>query len=105
MTFQLKHIKGVPYFIKENRAYTFELENGQPSSKCIAIGTYDIDTDTIIYDEGWFERIRERLETFRRSVEVIERDKLRESVDKPQKQRKSVPNKPKRAAAKSAASK
>ena len=62
-------------------------------------------TLTPIYDEGWFERIRDRLETFRRSVEVIERDKLRESVDKPQKQRKSVPNKPKRAAAKSAAGK
>jgi hypothetical protein len=105
MTFQLKHIKGVPYFVKENRAYTFELENGQPSATCVAIGTYDEASDSVLYDDAWFERVRDRLETFRRRVEVIERDKLRETVDKPQKQRKSVPNKSKRVTAKSTAGK
>jgi hypothetical protein len=105
MSFQLKHIKGVPYFVKDTRVYTFELEHGQPSKQCVAIGTYDEATDTITYDDEWFERIRDRLETFRRGVEVVERDKLRESVDKPQKQRKSIAAKPKSVRAKSVAGK
>ena len=93
MTFQLKHIKGIPYFLKENRIYTFELDNGQPSQHCVAIGTYH--EDSIIYDADWTERTTSRLEAFRRGIEVIERDKLRETVDKPQKQRKAALHKPK----------
>jgi hypothetical protein len=104
MTFQLKHIKGVPYFLKDNRVYTFELEDGQPSKQCIAIGTYHIDSETITYDDGWVERIHDRLETFRRDVEINERDKLREIVHKPQKQRKSAANKSKVSRTKGAAS-
>ena len=100
--FQLKHIKGIPYFVKENRVYTFELENGQPSKHCVAIGTYH--EDTVTYDDGWRDRLTDRLETFRRSVAVIERDKLSKSVDKPQKHRKTAPNKPKTTRAKSAKS-
>jgi len=103
MTFHLKHIKGVPYFLKENRIYTFELEDGQPSKQCIAIGTYH-DNDSITYDDGWLEQISGHLEAFRRSIEIIERDKLRETVHKPQKQRKSAANKSKASRAKSAAS-
>jgi len=99
MTFQLKHIKGIPYFVKDNRVYTFELENGQPSQHCVPIGTYH--EESVIYDADWAERLTGRLEAFRRSIEVIERDKLRETVDKPQKQRKAALHKPKTTRAKS----
>jgi len=105
MTYQLKHINGVPYFLKENRIYTFELEHGQPSTHCVAIGSYEEGTNSITYDADWIERIQPHLEAFRKGVVVIERDKLRETVEKPQKQRKPAADKPKSVRAKSAASK
>ena len=92
MTYQLKHIRGVPYFLKGEIIYTFELDNGLPSEQCVAIGTYDEASDFITYYEDWFERVEPHLEVFRSRVQVIERNKLRETVDKPQKQRKAASN-------------
>ena len=92
MTYQLKHIRGVPYFLKGEIIYTFELDNGLPSEQCVAIGTYDEASDFITYYEDWFERVESHLEVFRSRVQVIERNKLRETVDKPQKQRKAASN-------------
>jgi len=92
MTYQLKHIRGVPYFLKGGIIYTFELNNGLPSEQCIAIGTYDEASDSITYYEDWFERVESHIETFRNRIQVIERSKLRETVDKPQKPRKTASN-------------
>jgi len=92
MTYQLKHIRGVPYFLKGGIIYTFELDNGLPSEQCVAIGTYDEASDSITYYEDWFERVESHIETFRNRIQVIERSKLRETVDKPQKPRKTASN-------------
>lgn len=102
MTYQLKQIQGVPYFVKDTRLYTFELENGQPSVHCVAIGTYE--NERITYDNDWIDRIQGRLQAFRDGIEVIEREKLRERVDKPQKQRNASAHKPKSTRTKSAKS-
>ena len=92
MTYQLNHIRGVPYFLKGGIIYTFELDNGLPSEQCVAIGTYDEASDSITYYEDWFERVESHIETFRNRIQVIERSKLRETVDKPQKPRKTASN-------------
>jgi hypothetical protein len=86
MAYQLKQVKGVPYYINDNRAYTFELQDGQPSPDCCPIGTYV--NDTIQFDEGWQERLQPRLDAFRSSVVVINRESMRETVAKPQKPHK-----------------
>ena len=101
MTFQLKHIKGIPYFIKNNLVHTFELENGQPSQHCIAIGSYNEVSDSITYDDGWFNRVQPHLEAFRSRVVVIDRSKLNETADKLQKPRNPPANKSKSSRAKS----
>jgi hypothetical protein len=105
MSYQLKQIGGIPYFVKDKIVHTFELEDGRPSKHCIPIGTYDEATDSIQYDDGWSERIQDRLSAYRDGVTVIERATFRESVTKYQKQSKSAGNKPKSVRAKGAKSK
>jgi hypothetical protein len=92
MTFQLKHIKGIPYYLRNSIVYTFELTNGFPSENCIPIGDYDEPSDSITYYPDWLQRVQPNLEAFRSQIKVIERDKLRENVSKPQKPRKAAPN-------------
>ena len=41
MSYQLKQIGGIPYFVKDRIVHTFEIEDGRPSKHCIPIGTYD----------------------------------------------------------------
>jgi hypothetical protein len=101
---QLKQIKGVPYFLKEGIVYTFELDHGLPSKQSVAIGTYQEASDSITFYDDWFQRVQPGLEAFRSRIEVIERDKLRESADKPQKQRKTPATQRKPAKAKGAKS-
>jgi len=84
MTYELKHINGIPYYLNGTTVYTFDA--GKPS-KCVAIGTY---TDTITYYDDWATRVKDNLDTFRASLFAQERGKLRESIIKPQKQRKTV---------------
>ena len=105
MSYQLKQIGGIPYFVKDKIVHTFEIEDGRPSKHCIPIGTYDEATDTIRYDDGWSERIQHRLAAYRDGITVIERATFRESVTKYQKQSKSAGNQPKSARAKSTKSK
>jgi len=105
MSYQLKQIGGIPYFVKDNRVYTFEIEHGRPSKHCIAIGTYHDATDTITYDDGWTDRVQHRLDAYRSGITVIERATFRENIDKYQKQSKSAGNKPKSARTKSTKSK
>jgi len=99
MTYQLVHLQGVPYFLKDSRLYTFELNDGQPSSHSVAIGTYE--NESVVFDDGWMDRVQGRLQAFRDSIEVVERDKHRERLDKPQKQRNAAAHKPKHTRAKS----
>ena len=88
MTHELKHIHGIPYYINGTTVYTFEMDAGKSSSKCIAIGTYK--DESITYYDDWRIRVQPNLDLFRSSITSKERDKLRESIIKPQKQRKTT---------------
>jgi hypothetical protein len=89
-TYELKHIRGVPYYLDGTTIRIFNLDNGKPSSNCVAIGTYDAVTNTITHFPDWRERVKSTIEFFRNSLAVQERDKLRESIIKPQKPRKAT---------------
>ena len=89
-TYELKHIHGVPYYLDGTTVRIFDLDNGKPSSNCVAIGTYVAAADTITRFPDWRERVKSALESFRNSLTVQERDKLRESIIKPQKPRKAT---------------
>ena len=89
MTYELKHIHGIPYYLEGTIVKTFELNAGKPSPNCVAIGTYA--NDTITYYDDWATRVKPNLDAFRTSLFAQERHKLRESI-KPQKQRKAPRN-------------
>lgn len=89
-TYELKHIRGIPYYLDGTTVKIFDLVAGKPSNNCTAIGTYDAATDTITYFTDWRERIKPNLDSFRGAISAQERDKLRESIIKPQKQRKTT---------------
>ena len=97
VNFEIKHINGIPYYVSESIVYTFELDAGKPSKFCTAIGTYDTTTGSITYYPDWRERVAGNLQRFRESLFTQERDKLRESIVKPTKQRKAARN-PRKAA-------
>lgn len=88
MAYELKHINGIPYYLDGTTVYTFELDAGKSSSRCIAIGSYT--NNSITYYADWRERVKSNLDTFRASLSSQERGKLRESIIKPQKHRKTV---------------
>jgi hypothetical protein len=90
MNYELKHIRGIPYYLDGTAIRTFELVAGKPGTNCITIGTYDATSDSIAYFTDWRERIKSNLDSFRASITEQERDKLRESIIKPQKQRKTT---------------
>jgi hypothetical protein len=87
MNYELKHIRGIPYYLDGTTIKTFEVDGGKAASTCIAIGTFK--DDSIIYYDDWRERVASRLELFRTSLVSQERDKLRQSITKPQKPRKT----------------
>jgi hypothetical protein len=89
-TFELKHIRGIPYYVNGTIVHTFELDAGKPSPQCVAIGTYEAESDSITYYTDWRERVKSNLNAFRESLSAQERDKLRETISKPQKLRKST---------------
>ena len=89
-TYELKHIRGIPYYLDGTTVKTFELEAGKPGANCVAIGTYDATNDSIAYYPIWRELVQERLTVFRDGLTAQERDKLRESIVKPTKQRKTT---------------
>ncbi len=89
-TYELKQIRGIPYYLNGETVYTFELDAGKPAASCVAIGTYDATANSITYFADWKERVKPNLIAFRDSLTAQERDKLRESIVKPQKQRKAA---------------
>jgi hypothetical protein len=89
-SYELKHIHGIPYYIDGTTVRIFELDAGKPSANCVAIGTYDATTDSITYFSDWRERVKSNLIAFRAGLSVQERDKLRESIIKPAKPRKTT---------------
>lgn len=89
-TYELKHIRGIPYYLDGTTIKTFELDAGKPSSKCVSIGTYDAASDSITYFADWRDRVKSNLDSFRAGLSAQERDKLRESIVKPTKQRKTT---------------
>ena len=89
-TYELKHIRGIPYYLDGTTIRIFDLDAGKPSNNCIAIGTYDATADSITYYTDWRERVKSNLDAFRSGISAQERDKLRESIIKPTKQRKTT---------------
>ena len=94
VNFEIKHIHGIPYYVNESTVYTFELDGGKPSARSIPIGSYSSTAtgDSITYYPDWRERVAGNLQQFRQSLFTQERDKLRESIVKPAKQRKATRN-------------
>lgn len=92
MNYELKQIRGIPYYLDGITVHTFELSGGKPAANTIAIGTYDATTDSITYFANWRERVATNLNLFRASLAPTERDKLRDNIIKPQKQRKATRN-------------
>ncbi len=90
MNYELKHIRGIPYYLEGNIVRTLELNGGKPASNTVPIGTYDTATDNITYFTDWRDRVKPNLDAFRASLSIQERDKLRESITKPQKPRKTT---------------
>jgi hypothetical protein len=90
-TYELKHIRGIPYYLDGTTVKTFELDAGKPAiAKCTAIGTYDATTDSIAYYADWLIRVKSNLNAFRIALTAQERDKLRETIIKPTKPRKTT---------------
>jgi len=89
MAFELKHIRGIPFYVKEAIVYTFESSNGQANEDCTALGTYDAATDSVLFYEDWKQRVEPKLTVFRQRLNAVERDKLRQDLVKPQKPRKA----------------
>lgn len=89
-TYELKHIRGIPYYLDGTTVRIFDLIAGKPSNNCTAIGTYTAATDSITYFTDWRERVKSNLDSFRTALTAQERDKLRESIIKPTKQRKTT---------------
>lgn len=90
MNYELKHIRGIPYYLDGTTVRTFELDRGKPASNTIAIGTYNAADDSITYYTDWHIRVKPNLDAFRSNISAQERDKLRESIIKPTKQRKTT---------------
>lgn len=88
--YELKHIRGIPYYLDGTTVKIFDLIAGKPSNNCTAIGSYNATDDSITYFTDWRERIKSNLDSFRGAITEQERDKLRESIIKPQKQRKTT---------------
>jgi hypothetical protein len=90
---ELKHIRGIPYYLNGTIVHTFEISGGKPiADKCVAIGTYDAATNNITYYSDWRERIQPNLDAFRAALIAKEREKLRQDFVKPQKPRKAARN-------------
>ena len=90
MNYELKHIRGIPYYLDGTTVRTFELDKGKPGGNTIAIGTYNAADDSITYYADWHTRVKSNLDAFRGAITAQERDKLRESIIKPTKQRKTT---------------
>lgn len=90
---ELKHIRGIPYYLNGTIVNTFEISGGKPIvDKCVAIGIYDPATDSINYYDDWRERVQPNLDAFRGALVAREREKLRQDFVKPQKPRKATRN-------------
>lgn len=90
--FELKHLRGIPYYVQNGILYAFELsrdELGKPSRDSIAIGTYDGGSDTFTYAPDWRERVQPRLDAYRANLQPLQRGHIRQDLVKPQKSRKA----------------
>lgn len=95
LPFELKHIRGIPYYVQNSNVFLFKLsrtEPGKPSNDTITIGTYNPLTDTITYLADWKERIQPHLDAFRQELQSVERNTIRQTLVKPQKSRKAARN-------------
>lgn len=95
MNYELKHIRGIPYYSRDGIIYSFELDPaGAPSADCIRLGIDD--GDRVVYDPDWRELVQPRVDAYRASLVAQKRDGLRQNLAKPQKSShsKRAPRKP-----------
>ena len=91
MSYELKHIRGIPYYLDGTTVRTFEVTNGGSSPDTVEIGTYDAATNSIKYYTDWRERVKSRLAEFNSSLVPQERENIRKFIVKPTKPRKTPP--------------
>lgn len=84
-------VRGVPYYKKLDGDITRILTFDQYRTP-IEIGSYDKESDSVAFLSDWRERVRENLSMFREGLSAVQRDKLRENIKKPTKQRKTPRN-------------
>ena len=86
-------LNGIPYFKekdnKSNTIYTFDQYN-TPIAIGTCIGT-GAESRVELYSD-WRERVKDNLYKFRTALTASERDKIRETLIKPTKQRKTPRN-------------
>lgn len=99
MSYVYRYSRGIPVYIRtitaadgstQHIALTFEVAGGKPALEhCIELGPYDPATDTIQFRADWEHAVQSRLDAYRAELEPKPRATLRETIDKPEKQRHS----------------
>ncbi len=101
----VKHVRTIPYWLEGTTLSTFELTEGAPSAERIPLGTYQPDTDSIVFFDDWRERCQSRLDAYRASLVGQDRGPNRSILLRPAKSRGSARNSKSARVSKSAPSK
>ena len=88
----VKHVRTIPYWLEGTTLSTFELTEGGPSADRVPIGTYQPDTDSIVFFDDWRERCQSRLDAYRASLVGQDRGPNRSVLLRPAKSRGSARN-------------
>ena len=88
----VKHVRTIPYWLEGTTLSTFELHEGGPSTERIPIGTYQLDTDRVVFFDDWRERCQSRLDAYRASLVGQDRGPQRSVLLRPAKSRVSARN-------------
>lgn len=92
MSFEIKHVRSIPYWLTGTTLSTFELASGGPSPDCIPIGTYTPESDHVQFFPDWRERCQPRLDAYRASLRGEERGQHRSVLLRPAKRHGSSRN-------------
>ena len=88
----VKHVRTIPYWLEGTTLSTFELTEGGPSADRVPIGTYQPDTDSIVFFDDWRERCQSHLDAYRASLVGQDRGPHRSVLLRPAKSRVSARN-------------
>ena len=89
---EIKHVRTIPYWLEGTTLSTFELHDGAPSAERIPIGTYQPDTDSVVFVDDWRERCQSRLDAYRASLVGQDRGPHRSVLLRPKVTRNSSRN-------------